>query len=259
MDTVTEWFDSVYSDPLYLTLYEQEDDRRAGDEAGGAMRLLSPPADALWLDACCGFGRHAQRLAASGVRVVGVDRSALMLHRARARTHGVSVKPRYVQGDLRALPLAASFDCASLFFDSFGYFTLDVQHQDALFSISAALRTHGRLLLHLSNRERIVGTLPATEQEERGDYRITKRHHLDLAAGVLNSTLQIEGNGHSREWRFHLRTFAASELSDLCRCAGFDEIRFVGDWDGAPYGPRSPYLILTARKAAFADIAPLAP
>jgi len=257
MDTVTEWFDSVYSDPLYLTLYEQDDDRRAADEAAAAMRLLPTEDDARWLDVCCGFGRHAEKLALSGRRVVGVDRSPVMLERARERARAIATPPDYVRGDLRALPFTDAFDGASLFFDSFGYFSFDVQHQDALFALSAALKTHGRLLIHLSNRERLVAELPARTIEQREGFQITKDHRLDLPAGRLSSTLQIEGGGQTKTWRFDLRLFAASELRELCRRAGFDEIRFLGDWDASPYGPKSPYLILTARKAAFADIPPL--
>jgi len=257
MDTVTAWFDSVYSDPLYLTLYEQEDDRRAGDEAGGAMRLLSPPSDGMWLDVCCGFGRHAEELARRGLRVVGVDRSRMMLDRARVRASKLSLRPDYVQGDLRALPLQGVFDCASVLFDSFGYFAFDVEHQDALLSLAGALKTHGRALIQLSNRERLVARLPAREVEERQGYRVTKEHRLDLALGTLTSTLRIDGDHGERAWRLELRLFAASELRDLCERAGFDEILFLGDWDGSAYGPKSPCMILTARKAAFADIPPL--
>jgi SAM-dependent methyltransferase len=258
MGTVTEWFDSVYTDPLYLSLYEQDDDGRAADEARGAMRLLAPTPGARWLDVACGFGRHAEHLTAAGLCVVGVDRSPLMLHRAQVRAQQLPSPPGYVRGDLRTLPVRDSFECASLFFDSFGYFTPDVQHQDALFSLAGALTTHGRLIVHLSNRERLVAELPTSEVEQRGHFRVTKQHHIDLVEGLLESTLTIEGDGTLRKWPFRLRLFTASELRNLCECAGFDDILIFGDWEGAPYGPKSPFLILTARKAAFQDIQPLA-
>lgn len=53
------------------------------------------------LDAACGTGRLSTLLAAHGHRVIGVDGSADMLHRARGRAP-VGV----VQGDLHRLPLA---------------------------------------------------------------------------------------------------------------------------------------------------------
>src|SRR4051794_35909449 len=53
------------------------------------------------VDAACGTGRHAGRLAELGHDVVGVDASPEMLERAREAAPGT----RFVQGDLRALPL----------------------------------------------------------------------------------------------------------------------------------------------------------
>jgi SAM-dependent methyltransferase len=53
------------------------------------------------LDAACGTGRHAQYLRARGHRVLGVDGSAGMLERARARLPDVDFRA----GDLTALPV----------------------------------------------------------------------------------------------------------------------------------------------------------
>jgi SAM-dependent methyltransferase len=54
------------------------------------------------LDAACGTGRYAAYLAERGHRVVGVDGSPEMLHRARARVPGAA----FLHGDLTHLPLA---------------------------------------------------------------------------------------------------------------------------------------------------------
>jgi SAM-dependent methyltransferase len=54
------------------------------------------------LDAACGTGRYAGYLADRGHRVVGVDRSAEMLDRARARVPAGA----FVRADLHRLPLA---------------------------------------------------------------------------------------------------------------------------------------------------------
>jgi SAM-dependent methyltransferase len=53
------------------------------------------------LDAACGTGRHAARLAARGHRVIGVDSSPDMLARARARVPGGEFR----LGDLHRLPV----------------------------------------------------------------------------------------------------------------------------------------------------------
>ena len=71
--------------------------------------LLSEVPPGRVLDAACGTGRHSVWLAAQGHEVVGVDASADMLARARAKLP----QARFEQGDLTALPLAdASVDLA---------------------------------------------------------------------------------------------------------------------------------------------------
>jgi len=251
------WFDRVYSDPLYLELYETSDTQAAAMEAGGAARLLAATQGARWLEACCGFGRHAEQFAGAGYDVVGVDRSAMMLARARIRAGGSYPNLRYVRADLRQLPFKESFDCATVMFDSFGYFHDDDTNLEALLSLGSALKVHGRLLIQLDNRERIVGDWQPRIVERRPPYEIIKERRLDLAHGRLSWKMQISGGDKSAAWEIDMRLFTASELRDLLERAGFDQIRFLGDWDGSCYGRQSPFLIAAARKAAFADIPPL--
>ena len=54
------------------------------------------------LDAACGTGRYAAYLAAQGHRVLGVDSSPEMLHRARVRVP----QGRFLRGELHRLPVA---------------------------------------------------------------------------------------------------------------------------------------------------------
>jgi ubiquinone/menaquinone biosynthesis C-methylase UbiE len=71
--------------------------------------LIRPPASPRVLDAACGTGRYSVYLAARGHAVIGVDRSAAMLAKARARLP----QGEFREGDLEALPLPpASVDAA---------------------------------------------------------------------------------------------------------------------------------------------------
>lgn len=68
-------------------------------------QLLGDVAGKRVLDAGCGTGRHATWLAQHGARVTGVDPSAAMLARARAKGSGVD----FIQGTFATLP-AGPFD-----------------------------------------------------------------------------------------------------------------------------------------------------
>jgi len=99
-----------------------------------------PPHDVL--DIGCGTGQlgHRIRTGLHGVRVVGCDFSAGMLHEARRRDGGV----RWVQGDATRLPFAtAAFD-AVVSTQAFHWFP---DQPAALAEITRVLRPGGRLLV----------------------------------------------------------------------------------------------------------------
>ena len=259
MPTVTDaWFDRVYTDPLYLTLYQEEDSARAELEAREARSLCAPPEGGWWLDVCCGFGRHAEVFRRLGQRVVGVDRSPLMVRRADQRAAAARLDISYVRGDVRALPFRDAFCAASLMFDSFGYFENDVEHDDALRSIAMCLITGGTLLLHLTNREQILRLWTGEDTRVCNGYTVHRHYELDLAAGRYRWRQEIRGDGRQTVWSFDIRLFTAAELTERLTAAGFCDIRLYGNWDGTPYVLDAPYLIVTARKAAFRELPGLA-
>jgi SAM-dependent methyltransferase len=98
----------------------------------------SPPGTAL--DAACGTGRHARRLAELGHRVIGVDATAEMLALARAAVPAATL----ARGDLARLPVrSASVDLAVC--------ALALDHAPALAGpiaeLARVLRPGGRLVL----------------------------------------------------------------------------------------------------------------
>lgn len=70
--------------------------------------LLAPAAGETVLDLSCGSGFHATRLAhaAEGLRVIGIDRSAPMLHEATHHLADARVTVDLVRGDAAELPIA---------------------------------------------------------------------------------------------------------------------------------------------------------
>jgi cyclopropane fatty-acyl-phospholipid synthase-like methyltransferase len=58
------------------------------------------------LDLACGHGALANRLAARGCQVTGLDSSAVFLDRARADAAAAGVSAEDVAGDMRQIPWA---------------------------------------------------------------------------------------------------------------------------------------------------------
>src|SRR5258708_39746748 len=88
-----------------------------------AWRLLDLRAGMSVLDLACGHGELANRLAARGCRVTGLDSSAVFLDRARADAAAAGVSVEYGAGDMRPVPWTGLFarggslSTASRYFD----------------------------------------------------------------------------------------------------------------------------------------------
>ncbi len=76
-------------------------------------RLAPQPGDR-WLDLACGTGAVAERAAAAGARVTGLDLAPVLIETARERAAELGLEIDYVVGDLERMTLAdASFDKVS--------------------------------------------------------------------------------------------------------------------------------------------------
>ena len=95
------WYDRFFG-PEYLRFDEHPDTALQVDFI---LNALSPePGDTI-LDVACGYGRHSLPLAAKGHRVIGVDRSPVMLEAARLSSPlDDDLRPRWIRGDMRSLP-----------------------------------------------------------------------------------------------------------------------------------------------------------
>src|SRR3954447_2307189 len=113
---------SFFDDPQYLsTVVAEKAPKDSAAQAHGAARLAGCGTGALILDAACGNGRHSLPLANAGFRVVGLDRSRLLLRAAR-RAAGGAKWPHFVRGSYARLPLeSARFDAVLWLGTALGY------------------------------------------------------------------------------------------------------------------------------------------
>jgi len=90
----------------YAPFYDWENARTLGRRDVAFWRRVAIGSRGPVLELGCGTGRVSVPLAKAGVDLVGIDRSAPMLERLRARSAraGVSGQLRAVRGDIRALP-----------------------------------------------------------------------------------------------------------------------------------------------------------
>ena len=125
--------------------------RRYYDRAIAEMlRCLEVKAEGLVLDAGCGPGEHAVRVARNGYRVLAIDFSAAVLEeaRGRAQANGLADRIQFERGDLTSLRFAdASFDRVF----SWGVVIHIPEIDRALAELARIVRPGGRLALYVTN------------------------------------------------------------------------------------------------------------
>lgn len=147
-----EWSPAELFDQDYLDFYAPRlTDELSDSEATLIWTLLDLEEGASVLDLACGHGRIANRLAARGAEVTGLDVTPMFLGLARAAADEMGVEVNYVEGDVRRLPWADRFDAIVSWFTAYGYFD-DDQNRAVLGGIHRALRPGGRALIELTTR-----------------------------------------------------------------------------------------------------------
>jgi SAM-dependent methyltransferase len=221
------------------------------DEASDAQadliwRLLDLEPGMEVLDLACGHGRIANRLAARGAQVVGLDATPMFLDLARADASERGVEVEYVAGDMRDLPWEGRFDRVVSWFTSFGYFE-DDDNRRVLREAHRALKPSGGLLIENNNvAQLLTRALPWIVWERDGDFMID-RWQFDPATSRGMTERIVLRDGTVRRFEFFVRMFIAAELGDWCRDAGFREVEFY-DNDGEPLTAESRRMITIARK-----------
>jgi SAM-dependent methyltransferase len=233
----------------YLGFYEEMLEERSDSEVELMLRLLELPDGAEILDAPCGHGRIANRLAARGFRVTGLDNNAKFIELARSRAAEQGVSVDYVEGDLRELPFEGRFDALINWFSSFGYFDDDTNRR-VLARFRRALKPGGVLLLEQASRELLLSNLPrhggpALIMTERGDDLMIDRVTFDLGAGRSHTDRITVRDGRVSRSQFSLSQPTASQLADWLHDAGFRSVETL-DETGERIHPQSRRMVVRA-------------
>lgn len=204
-----------YSQAWYSTFLETIPAQQTAREVAFIARQMPLASHGNILDVCCGPGRHANRLARAGYRVVGIDNNAEAIERARADAPTAAT---YRVGDMRSLDLLGErFDAVTNLWASFGYFD-DASNESVLRQIAGVLRPGGRALIDLYNREHMA-SLPASEMTNRAGETVTTER-IWLGNRFRVRLAYSSGASDEFEWRL----YTPEELSDICAITGLDTL-----------------------------------
>jgi SAM-dependent methyltransferase len=182
-----------------------------------------------------GTGRIAVPIAASGIRVIGVDSSHAMLEicAERAALAGVELDLRY--GDLREPPVSERVPLVICPFRSFLHLRTDADRRRALRSIRRLLAPGGRFVFDVfaPARDDIEETHGRWLEREHGIWERadwdeqTRTLTLSVRDANASSTMQLAWLS-ADEWR----TLLADEGFSVVACYGwFDRVPYAGGED----------------------------
>jgi SAM-dependent methyltransferase len=216
-------------DDDYLFFYDARDPagERSDADADLIWRLLELRPGLSVLDLACGHGRIANRLAARGCTVTGLDSSETFLQRARADAAAAAVAVEYRHGDMRQPP-AGPFDRVVSWFTAFGYFDDDGNRQ-VLSALARVLAPGGRVALDLNNYPAVMRTYQSSIVAERDGALLVDRYRFDPLTSRNLVERAIVRDGRVRRVPYFVRMFTYPELRDWLLAAGFTTVAGYGE------------------------------
>ena len=185
------------------------------------------------LDLACGYGRHANRLAAKGHSVVGMDTSETFLNMARDEAAAKKLEITYLRGDMREIDFDNEFDRVLMLFTAVGYFD-DETNIRVFQNVARALKPGGLFCFDAPNRDYIAKMLRHHHVTDRDGDIMIDRNSFDTFTGRLHNRRTVIRNGRKREFEFSIRLYNPTELSSILKKSGLEIVGFYGDWEGRP-------------------------
>ena len=245
----------------YAAYYDWENRQTVGRRDIGFWKKIAAPHRKPILELGCGTGRVALPLAKDGSLVVGIDRSASMLARARRRVSRAKLQSRVqlIRGDIRHLPFPDK--TFPLVMAPYGILQslLDEQLLRAtLQDVRRVLSRHGIFGLEL------VADLPAWEEyRDKITLRGSRGPHgrpIKLVETVTQDRRKhitrfeqefVEGRGRTatrKRFKLAFRNLTVPQMVERLERAGLDVVALLGDYQGGPWDLRAEVWIILARK-----------
>ena len=246
----------------YAPFYDWENAQTLGRRDVPFWRRVASAARGPVLELGCGTGRVSLPLARAGVDLVGIDRSAPMLDRARRRilkssNPQILGSVRLVRGDIRQLPFED--ETFPMVLAPYGILQSLIRPRDltaTLASVARVVAAGGTFGIDLvpdvpkwreyTNRAQLRGRAGGAQLTLIESVRQDPTRHLT----TFEQTYVERRGDRTREHRFDLtfRTLSVRQMTLQLERAGFRVDAVLGDYRGRPWDDRADVWIMMAKK-----------
>jgi SAM-dependent methyltransferase len=243
------WWDTIFNED-FLRTNPAKSEAMTRKEADFIEQSLVPkPGDSI-LDVACGYGRHVIEMATRNYNMVGLDLSLPYLMLAAEISTRRKLMANFIHGDMRDLQFKEYFDHAYCVFTSFGYFDDDA-NLESLRGIHRSLKTKGRFLLEVINRDFAVSACPLRGWWEGIGCVMLEETEFNYNSSVLSTKRSIIfEDGRQAMQETHVRLYSLHELTALYKACGFKILEVSGGVDlrGVFFGADSTHTVILAEK-----------
>ena len=240
------WFKNWFNSPYYHQLYFNRDEAEAAKFIDKLINYLDPKAGSIMLDVACGKGRHAIHLAEKGFDVTGIDLSEDSIKEALLSENE---KLHFFLHDMRLPFYINYFDYAFNFFTSFGYFSTQREHDNAIRTIAQSLKEKGCIVLDYLNVHYAEDHLihKCDKEIDSVNYFITK--WFDETHFYKKIIVEDDALHEPLEHVEKVAKFSLGDFTEMFAYQGLQIQEIFGDYNFGNYDvKKSPRLIMIARK-----------
>lgn len=221
------------------------------------VRFLStilPYNGARVLDVGCATGELAFALSRFGFPIWAIDVDAEMIEMAQQAKSEDTIFPLFEQIDMRLFDQhypEAFFDTIICFGNTIVHLLNDEDINQFLTAVYRSLAPDGTFTLQLLNYNHIlrnnIKSLPLIDNEH---ITFERKYEYTEASELIdfNTRLTVKSTGQVIENSVKLNALGQEKLEGLLKGAGFDNIRYFGNFEGDPLQSNNLPLILTCSK-----------
>lgn len=253
MSWFQDWFDEYY-----LDLYRNRDPQDAQEQSKLIIKTLTKYSATLqeqsWLDIGCGMGRYVNIFQRQGFHIRGIDISATLIAEGKKTYPHIDIAHKTITD---CISESARYGILLSLFTSFGYYEQDRENFAMLKDIVALGDSGSKFYLWMDflNAEQLLN-IPLNDDviksPQKNVYEQKRRviHHNGLAR--IEKTIRIfdpEGK-YLKTYKESVRLFTLSDFEAMFQNLEMKILSVFGDYQGNPYGPTSPRLIMLVENNA---------